>query len=76
MDGFGHRHSVPGGYRNIALLRNAIFERLTRDDPVLRPVAVASASNIHFLYIHATGMQQTWFFAPFQSHALVRRLLP
>ena len=67
---------VRGGYRDIALLRNAIFERLTRDDPVLRPVAVASASNIHFLYIHATGMQQTWFFAPFQSHALVRRLLP
>ena len=65
-----------GGYRDIALLRNAIFERLTRDDPVFRPVAVASASNIHFLYIHATGMQQTWFFAPFQSHALVRRSLP
>ena len=39
--------------------------------PTLRPVAIAGPAQIHFVYLHATGMQQTWFFAPFQSHNMV-----
>ena len=63
------------GYANLARLREALFERLTRPDPVLRPVAIAAPENIHMLYVHATGMQQSWFFAPFQSHALARHTI-
>ncbi len=72
----GHEHAevlVRDGYRDLGTLREALFRRLTDRHPALRPVAIASADNIHVLYVHATGMQQTWFFAPFQSHALARR---
>lgn len=65
---------VRDGYESVESLRAAIYERLTGPG-VLRPVAVAAPENLRFLYVHATGMQQSWFFAPFQSHALVRRPL-
>lgn len=71
----GHEHArvlVRDGYHDLGRLRDALFRRLTDPHPELRPVAIASAENIHVLYVHATGMQQTWFFAPFQSHALAR----
>lgn len=65
---------VRDGYGTCERLRDALYERLTAPGP-LRPVAVAAPENLRFLYVHATGMQQSWFFAPFQSHALVRRPL-
>jgi len=74
----GREHAqvlLRGDYSDIGRLRHALFDRLTRDDPTFRPVAIADAANIHVLYVHATGMQQTWFFAPFQSHAMTRRPL-
>ena len=61
------------GFSDFADLRTALYEGLTRPDATLRPVAVAGPAQIHFVYVHATGMQQTWFFAPFQSHNLVTR---
>ena len=45
----------------------------TRPDAALRPVAIAGPAQINVVYVHATGMQQTWFFAPFQSHNMVTR---
>jgi hypothetical protein len=70
----GHEHArvlTAGGYDDEARLQVALFDRLVRDDAALRPVAVADPARLHFAYVHATGMQQTWFFAPFQSHELV-----
>jgi hypothetical protein len=60
-----------GGLRTRRQVADALHDRLTRPDPALEPVAVAAAGNIHLAYVHATGMQQTWFFAPFQSHEAV-----
>lgn len=61
------------GFADLADLRAALYEGLARPDAALRPVAIAGPANIHFVYVHATGMQQTWFFAPFQSHNMVTR---
>ena len=58
---------------DLAALRTALFERLVDEASPLRPVAIASPDNVHVLYLHASGMQQTWFFAPFQSHQMRRR---
>ncbi|MCB0996930.1 MAG: hypothetical protein KDB21_17675, partial [Acidimicrobiales bacterium] len=62
-----------GGYSDLARLRRALFDRLTRPHTTLRPAAVSAPECIQVAYVHATGMQQTWFFAPFQSHHLVTR---
>ena len=75
----GHEHArvlTRGGYADLAELRAALYRRLTDDHRTLRPVAIASADNIHVLYLHASGMQQSWFFAPFQSHEMTRRPWP
>lgn len=72
----GHEHATvlaSGGYGDKRALQDAVFGRLTEEHPDLRPVAVASPERVHFVYVHGTGMQQTWFFAPFQSHRLVTR---
>jgi hypothetical protein len=70
----GREHTrvlTEGGLRAKEAVALALYERLTRPDPVLRPAAVATPDNIHVVYVHATGMQQSWFFAPFQSHQAV-----
>jgi len=70
----GHEHGrvlAADGFADVPRLQSALFDRLVRDDERLRPVAIAEAACIHPVYVHATGMQQTWFFAPFQSHAMV-----
>jgi hypothetical protein len=64
------------GFAELDDLRDALYERLTWPAAALRPVAIASPAQIHFVYVHATGMQQTWFFAPFQSHNLVTTPIP
>ena len=67
----GREHArvlIGGGYGDIDALRHALFTRLTATHPTLRPVAIASPECVLLAYIHATGMQQSWFFAPFQSH--------
>jgi hypothetical protein len=64
------------GFAEFDDLRLALYERLTCSDASLRPVAIASPAQIHVVYVHATGMQQTWFFAPFQSHNMVTRPIP
>ena len=64
------------GFAALDDLRDALYDRLTRPAAGLRPVAIATPAQIHFVYVHATGMQQTWFFAPFQSHNLVTRPIP
>jgi|GEM_PF-100338 len=72
----GHEHAtvlLGGGYLDKRQIREALFTRLTEEHPTLRPVGIASADCIHLAYVHGTGMQQTWFFAPFQSHELVTR---
>jgi len=61
------------GFAALDDLRGALYEGLTRPDRARRPVAIAGPSQIHVVYLHATGMQQTWFFAPFQSHNMVTR---
>lgn len=69
----GHQHAevlVDGGYDDKSRLRQAIFDRLTGPDETLRPTAISGPENVHVVYVHGTGMQQTWFFAPFQSHRL------
>ena len=75
----GREHArvlMEDGFAAFDDLRVALYERLTRPDVSLRPVAIAGPAQIHFVYVHATGMQQTWFFAPFQSHNLVTRPIP
>jgi hypothetical protein len=72
----GHEHArvlARHGYDDLDRLRRALYARLTGADSPLRPAAVSDPRNIHIAYLHATGMQQTWFFAPFQSHHLVSR---
>ena len=64
------------GFAALDDLRGALYDGLTRPDPTLRPVAIAGPSQIYVVYLHATGMQQTWFFAPFQSHNMVTRPIP
>ena len=61
------------GFAEFDDLRAALYEGLTRPDSTLRPVAIAGPAQVNFVYLHATGMQQTWFFAPFQSHNMVTR---
>jgi hypothetical protein len=61
------------GFASLDDLRSALYERLTRHDDALRPVAIAGPAQIYVAYVHATGMQQSWFFAPFQSHHIVSR---
>ena len=61
------------GFGDLYDLRGALYDGLTRPHHTLRPVAIAGPPQIHVVYLHATGMQQTWFFAPFQSHNLVTR---
>jgi hypothetical protein len=63
------------GYADTGRLQQALFDRLVDDRWPLRPAAIAGPGNLHVLYVHASGMQQSWFFAPFQSHAMVRRPL-
>jgi hypothetical protein len=75
----GREHAtvlVRDGYDDLTRLRESLFERLVDPGSPLRPVAIASPQNLHVLYLHATGMQQSWFFAPFQSHVMTRRPLP
>jgi hypothetical protein len=70
----GHEHARvlgSGGYADTPRLQASLFDRLVCDDDRLEPVAIAGPAGIHFVYVHATGMQQTWFFAPFQSHGMV-----
>jgi hypothetical protein len=72
----GHEHArvlSAGGYHDLPRLQAALFDRLVRPDERLRPVAIADPACLHPIYVHATGMQQTWWFAPFQSHGLVTR---
>jgi hypothetical protein len=64
------------GFAEFGDLRAALYEGLTRPDSTLRPVAIAGPAQVNFVYLHATGMQQTWFFAPFQSHNMVTRAIP
>ncbi len=74
----GREHAtvlVRDGYGDLARLRAALHERLVDERSPLRPVAMAGSENLHVLYLHASGMQQSWFFAPFQSHAMTRRPL-
>jgi len=74
VTGREHARVLSGdGFAEFDDLRAALYEGLTRPDPVLRPVAIAGPGQINFAYLHATGMQQTWFFAPFQSHNMVTR---
>ena len=61
------------GFAALDDLRRALYEGLTRRDRARRPVAIAGPAQIFVAYVHATGMQQTWFFAPFQSHNMVTR---
>jgi hypothetical protein len=70
----GHEHAevlVAGGYTTKPALQAALHDRLVAPHPTLRPVSIAAADRIHVVYVHATGLQQTLFFGPFQSHALV-----
>lgn len=74
----GREHAtvlVRDGYGDIARLQRALYDRLVDDRWPLRPAAIAGPANLHLLYVHASGMQQSWFFAPFQSYATVRRPL-
>ena len=64
------------GFAEFDDLRVALYEGLTRPDSTLRPVAIAGPAQVNFVYLHATGMQQTWFFAPFQSHNMVTKEIP
>ncbi|RNL62092.1 hypothetical protein EFK50_09765 [Nocardioides marmoriginsengisoli] len=69
----GHQHAqvlVDGGYDDKPRLSAAIYDRLVRPDDTLRPASIADPDNVRIVYVHGTGMQQTWFFAPFQSHEL------
>jgi hypothetical protein len=61
------------GFAEFDDLRVALYEGLTRPDSTLRPVAIAGPAQVNFVYLHATGMQQTWFFAPFQSHNMITK---
>jgi hypothetical protein len=61
------------GYNDLDRLRTALYDRLVEPHNELRPVAVATPDRIQFVHLNATGMQQTWFLAPFQSHQLVTR---
>lgn len=70
----GHEHAAvlgAGGYRDKESIRAALYSRLTDPHETLRAAAVADPDQIRLVYVHATGMQQSWFFAPFQSHHLV-----
>jgi len=72
----GHEHArvLSGdGFAALDDLRGALYDGLTRPDRARRPVAIAGPAQIYVAYVHATGMQQTWFFAPFQSHNMVTR---
>lgn len=74
----GHEHArvlARDGFARIDDLRGALFDRLTAPHVELRPTAIADPANIYVAYLHATGMQQTQFFAPFQSHHLISRPL-
>ena len=74
----GHEHARVfgrGGFGDLDRLREALFNRMTGHHSSLRPVAIADPSNIYVVYVHATGMQQTQFFAPFQSHHAVTRVV-
>jgi hypothetical protein len=75
----GREHArvlVRDGFAALDDLRVALYERLTRADVSRRPTAIASPANVFVAYVHATGMQQSWFFAPFQSHNMVSRPVP
>ena len=77
VTGREHARVLTGdGFGELDDLRVALYDGLTRPDSLLRPVAIASPAQIRFAYVHATGMQQTWFFAPFQSHCMVTRPIP
>lgn len=70
----GRQHAevlLSGGYADKAAVQEALFSRLTDDHPTLRAASVADAQQIHVVYVHGTGFQQTLFLAPFQSHELV-----
>ncbi|WP_238005643.1 hypothetical protein KZZ52_42905 [Dactylosporangium sp. AC04546] len=70
----GHEHAAvlsAGGYTSKDAIRTALYARLTEPHETLRAAAVASPEQLRLVYVHATGMQQSWFFAPFQSHHLV-----
>ncbi len=69
----GHQHAqvlVDGGYDDKSRLRQAIYDRLSGSHDSLLPTAISGPENVRIVYVHGTGMQQTWFFAPFQSHEL------
>jgi hypothetical protein len=72
----GREHArvlTDGGIADLDDLRAALYDGMTRSDRALRPVAIAGPQQIYIVYVHASGMQQTWFFAPFQSHNMVTR---
>jgi hypothetical protein len=74
----GREHAavlVRDGYGDRTRFRHTLFDRLVDPRSALRPVAIAAPANLHVLYVHATGMQQSWFFAPFQSQVMTRRPL-
>lgn len=74
----GHEHArvlARDGFGDLDRLREALYNRMTGHHSQLRPVAIADPSNIYFVYVHATGMQQSQFFAPFQSHHAVTRVV-
>ena len=77
ITGREHARVLSGdGFADLDDLRAALFDGLTRPDSTARPVAIATPAQIHLVYLHATGMQQSWFFAPFQSHHMVTREIP
>lgn len=71
----GYQHAEvlrSGGYAgNKERLKEAIYRRLIDPASPLRPVAISSPENVRVVYVHGTGIQQTWFFGPFQSHEMV-----
>jgi hypothetical protein len=72
----GREHArvlVQHGFGELDRLREYLFARLVEPRIDLRPVAIAGPQQIRMAYVHATGMQQSWFFAPFQSHKMVTR---
>lgn len=70
----GYQHAqvlLSGGYTEKEKLKDAIYRRLVDPTSPLRAASIAAPHNVRVVYVHGTGIQQTWFFGPFQSHELV-----
>jgi hypothetical protein len=48
-------------------LRQALYEELTRENPLAQPMFMAGPQSIMVAVVRATGLQQSWFFCPFYS---------